>query len=87
LYAISYILQTGTVVHRAKSATAAIEAMELLKRGGAAVIRVVATRNDKEVTVAELRLLAADEVASTTLPDRPLRRSGIWRAEPKAPRK
>jgi hypothetical protein len=62
LYAISYILQTGTVIHRARSATAALEAMDLLKAGGAAVIRVVATKSGNEVSVAELRLLAGDEV-------------------------
>jgi hypothetical protein len=36
--------------------------MELLKKGGAVVVKVTVTRTGKEVSVAELRKLAADEI-------------------------
>ena len=65
LYAISYILQTGTVTHRARSAKAALEAMALLKNGGATVVKIIVTRTHREISVADLGLLAADEVPVT----------------------
>jgi ribosomal protein L30/L7E len=61
MYAITYDLQTGSVLHRAPSAAAALETMRLLKMGGAVVVKVTATRNGKEVSVAELHQLARDE--------------------------
>jgi hypothetical protein len=61
MYSITYYLQTGTVLHRAPSAGAALETMRLLKMGGAVVVKVTATRSGKEVSVAELQLLAKDE--------------------------
>jgi len=61
MYAISYVLQLGMVVHRARSAKAAIEAVDLLRAGGATVLKIVITRNGKEVSVARLRELAEDE--------------------------
>jgi hypothetical protein len=61
MYAISYQLLTGAVLHRAASAQAALEDIELLKSGGAAVEKIVATLSGTEISVAELRLLAQDE--------------------------
>lgn len=68
MYVISYLLQTGTVIHRASSATAALEATRLLKASGATVVRIIITRTKKEVSVAELRLLAADESVEEEAP-------------------
>jgi hypothetical protein len=61
VYAITYNLQTGTVVHQSLSAAAALETMRLLKTGGGVVVKVTATRSGKEVSVAELQVLAKDE--------------------------
>jgi hypothetical protein len=61
MFAITYTLFTGTVLHRAASAKAALDAMAMLKAGGAVVLKIVSTRNGKEVSVAELQLLARKE--------------------------
>jgi hypothetical protein len=58
MYAITYTLSSGTVLHRSKSAADAIEAMELLRSGGGVVLKIVVTRTGKELSVAELQLLA-----------------------------
>jgi hypothetical protein len=61
MYAITYTLSSGTVLHRSKSAADAIEAMELLQSGGGVVLKIVVTRTGEELSVAELQLLARRE--------------------------
>jgi hypothetical protein len=61
MYAITYTLSSGTVLHRSRSAADAIEAMELLQSGGGVVLKIVVTRTGKEISVAELQLLARRE--------------------------
>ena len=70
LYAITYTLFTGTVVHRAKSAADAIETMQMLRRGGGQVIKLVENRTGKEITVPELQLLARRESSAVERDDR-----------------
>ena len=61
MYAITYQLFTGTGFHRAPPAKSAIEMTELLATSGARVVKIVIARSGKELSVAELRLLAEDE--------------------------
>jgi hypothetical protein len=61
MYAITYKLFTGTGLHRAPSATKAVEMIGLLAKSGAAIDSIVITRTGKQVSLAELRLLAKDE--------------------------
>jgi hypothetical protein len=61
LYAITYTLLTGSVVHRANSAADAIEAMELLRSGGGRVVKIIENQSGKELSVPELQLLARRE--------------------------
>jgi hypothetical protein len=64
LYAIVYALSTGTTTHRSKSATAAIEEMELLRMGGGRVIKIVENLTGRELSVPELQLLARRELTT-----------------------
>lgn len=61
MYAITYTLFTGTVIHRAPSAKAALEAMGMLRMGGATVLKIEVTRNGEELSVEELRRRAEKE--------------------------
>lgn len=61
LYAISYRLILGTTVHRAISAKAALEALNLIQGGGGTVVKIVVTRTGDEISIKELRQLADDE--------------------------
>jgi hypothetical protein len=61
MFAITYTLSTGTVLHRSKSAGDALEAMELLRSGGGIVLKIVVTRTGQELSVAELQLMARHE--------------------------
>lgn len=61
MYAITYTLFTGTVLHRAASAKAALDAMDMLQEGGAVVLKITVTRTGKGITLAELQLLARRE--------------------------
>lgn len=61
MYAITYTLLTGTVLHRAASAADAIEAMHLLRSGGGRVLKIVENQTGKELSVVELQLLARRE--------------------------
>jgi hypothetical protein len=61
MYAITYTLFTGTVLHRAASAKAALEAMDMLKAGGGVVLKITVTRTGQAISVAELQLLARQE--------------------------
>jgi hypothetical protein len=61
MFAITYTLFTGSVLHRAASAKAALDAMDMLKAGGGVVLKIVTTRNGKEISLAELQLLARQE--------------------------
>jgi hypothetical protein len=61
MYAITYTLLTGTVLHRSKSASDALEAMELLRSGGGVVLKIVMTESGQELSLAELQLLARRE--------------------------
>jgi hypothetical protein len=61
MYAITYTLLTGTVLHRAKSASDALETMKLLKDGGAVVLRIVGSREGRDLSIVELQLLARRE--------------------------
>ena len=61
MFAITYTLFTGTILHRARSAKAAIEAMDMLRAGGGVVLKIVVTRTGQEISVVELQLLARRE--------------------------
>lgn len=61
MYAITYTLFTGTVRHRAASAKAALEAMDMLKAGGGVVLKITVTRTGQVISLAELQLLARRE--------------------------
>jgi|EndMetStandDraft_4_1072995.scaffolds.fasta_scaffold1665351_1 hypothetical protein len=61
MYAITYTLFTGTVLHRAASAKAALEAMDMLKAGGGVVQKITVTRTGQVISVPELQLLARRE--------------------------
>ncbi len=61
MYAITYLLSADTVLHRAASAKAALETLQLLKSGGATVVRITVTRTGKPVTVEQLQQLAKRE--------------------------
>jgi hypothetical protein len=61
MYAITYTLFTGTVLHRAASAKAALEAMDMLKAGGGVVQKITVTRTGQAISVPELQLLARRE--------------------------
>jgi hypothetical protein len=61
MYAIHYTLFTGTILHRAKSAKAAIEAMDMLKAGGGVVLKIVVTQTGEAISLPELQLLARRE--------------------------
>jgi hypothetical protein len=61
MYAITYTLFTGTILHRARSAKAAIDAMDMLKAGGGVILKVVVTRTGREISVPELQRLARKE--------------------------
>lgn len=61
MYAITYTLMTGSVLHRSKSASDALETMELLKGGGGVVLKIVETSTGNQLSLAELQLLARRE--------------------------
>ena len=61
MFAITYSLSTGTVLHRSKSAADALEAMKLLQSGGGVVLKILVTRTGEELSVAELQLMARRE--------------------------
>ena len=61
MYAITYTLLTGTVLHRARSATDALEAMQMLKNGGAVVPKISATKTGEALSIVELQMLARAE--------------------------
>lgn len=58
VYAISYLLHTKTIIHRASSAGLALEAIALLKTGGATVAKVVVSSTGETISIEELRRLA-----------------------------
>jgi hypothetical protein len=67
------------VQHRAKSAADAIEAMELLRSGGGVVLKIVVTRTGKEISVAELQLLARLEQPTRDQSEQRIAPSFPWR--------
>ena len=65
MFAITYTLLTGTVLHRARTARDALEAMDMLKAGGAVVLKITRTATGKELSIVELQLLARAEKPET----------------------
>ncbi len=61
MFAITYTLFTGTILHRARSAKAAIERHGACSGGGGVVLKIVVTRTGQEISVVELQLLAPRE--------------------------
>jgi hypothetical protein len=61
VYAITYSLFVGTSLHRARSATAALEEIALLQQGGGRVIEIIVTRTGQQITLKDLQILAQKE--------------------------
>ena len=57
MYVITYKLQIGTLVHRARSASDAIETMRLLRHGGASIDNI-ADRTGKRFSAGDIDALA-----------------------------
>jgi hypothetical protein len=65
MFAITYTLSAGTGLHRANTASDALEVIELLRMGGGVVLKIVGTRTGQQVTLAELQLMARREHPKT----------------------
>lgn len=58
MYAISYEMFTGTMQHRAASAQAALDTVELVDSSGGKVLKIAVTASGRDITIAELESLA-----------------------------
>lgn len=61
MFSITYTFAARPIVHRSKSATDALEDIDMVTKGGGAVLKVVETATGEELSMVEIQMRARRE--------------------------